>query len=168
MQTGGSPDRYALAATRLGAWVLVICWALILMVLAVQPGTEELGRNRFRLDPSSVGHAAAFGALAYLSMNALSRHRGVERAWWWCVVLTMLYGIATEMAQASVPLRTPSMADLVADLVGTLAGISAFGVLAAWQRGASLGASLRAMYPKRIATLEHPPQERPRLSPPDW
>lgn len=168
MQARGSTGWHTPAATRVGAWILVICWALILVVLAVQPGADDVGRNRFRLDLSSVGHAAAFGALAYLVMHALSLHRGVQRAGWWCLVLTTLYGIATEIAQASVPLRSPSMADLVADVAGALAGIAAFGALATWQAGASLGSSLRSVIPARAGTHERPASESRRLAPHDW
>jgi VanZ family protein len=168
MQERGSTGWHAPAATRLGAWILVICWALILMVLAVQPGAEEVGRNRFRLDLSSLGHAAAFGALAYLVMHALRLHRSIQRAGWWCLVLTTVWGIAIEIAQASVPLRSPSMADLVANVAGTLGGIVAFGALAAWQSGASLGLSLRAGIPARSGTHDRPTPEGPRLAPHDW
>lgn len=168
MHARGSTGWHAPAATRLGAWILVICWALILLVLAVQPGSEEVGRNRFRLDLSSVGHAAAFGALAFLVMHALRLHRGVQRAAWWCLVLTTLYGIGIEIAQASVPLRSPSMSDLAADVAGTLAGMAAFGALVAWQSGASLGLSLRAVIPARRTTRDRPTPEGPRLAPHDW
>jgi hypothetical protein len=168
MQTRGSTGWHGPAGTRLGAWVLVICWALILLVLAVQPGAEDVGRNRFRLDLSSAGHAAAFGALAYLVMHALSLHRGVHRAGWWCLVLTTVYGIGIEIAQASVPLRSPSMADLVANVAGALGGIAAFGVLAAWQSGTPLRLALRAVIPARSQPHDRVPSKNPRLAPHDW
>jgi VanZ family protein len=134
MSTDRSRRRTAVAATRAGAWGLVVLLALIVVTLSLQPGTEELGRRRFRFDASSAGHAMYFAFLGFLLANAIVR-QGVRRPVWWSIVVAALFGIATELAQASVPMRTPSMADLVADLVGSAAPAAAFVVVRARHEG---------------------------------
>lgn len=122
--------RRNVAASRVGAWILVVCWALIILTLVLQPGGEELGRRRLRLDVTSLGHAAYFAVLAVLVGNALLRS-GVRRTGWWSIVAVALFGIACEFIQVGVPGRTPSMPDLAGDLVGACAGALALGMLAA-------------------------------------
>jgi hypothetical protein len=110
------------AGARLGAWLLVLIWALVIVVVMTQPGTEGLGRSRFRFDFSSAGHAAFFMILAVLMANALVTS-GIRRRWWWAFVLTTLFGVATELLQGiAVPGRSPSMADVSADTVGAALG----------------------------------------------
>jgi VanZ family protein len=126
------PDlrRVSLASTPVGAWILVLCWALIILVLILQPGADEPGLRRLRITATTVGHAVFFAALALLAAHALFR-LGVRRAVWWAVVLTILFGIGCEVLQVDVPGRTASVGDLVADILGAWAGAGAFGYVAA-------------------------------------
>ncbi len=107
----------------------MVCWALIILTLVLQPGAEEIGRRRLRLDVTSLGHAAYFGVLAVLVGNALIRF-GIHRTAWWSIVTVVLFGIVCEIVQLSVPGRTPSMPDLAADVVGACGGAVALVVLA--------------------------------------
>jgi VanZ family protein len=122
--------RVSLASTPVGAWMLVVCWALIILVLVVQPGLDEPGLRRLRITATTVGHAVFFAALALLAAHALFRH-GVRRAVWWATVLTILFGIGCEVVQVDVPGRTASVGDLLADMLGAWVGAGTFGFVAA-------------------------------------
>jgi hypothetical protein len=117
-----------LATSRLGAWTLVGCWGLVIVTLMVQPGAEEIGRGRLRVDPSWLGHVIFFGVLAFLLANGFVRH-GTRRLLWWSVVITMLFGIGSELLQLGVDGRTPSINDLIADLIGASLGAMVFAFL---------------------------------------
>jgi hypothetical protein len=151
----------SIAATRLGAWILVICWGLAILTLVMQPGAEELGRRRLRIDVTSLGHAAYFAALALLVGNGLLRH-GVRRIRWWTVVAVVLFGILCEVIQLSVPGRTPSVADLVADVAGAAAGAVGFGIVAGRLRALD-GPRNEPPAPPAVAD----PTQRPVDAPPD-
>ena len=62
-------------------------------------------------------HGAAFGLLMWWFAVALPRSRWLRTG-----MLVVLLGIAIEIAQGFVPLRTPSLADVGADALGMLAG----------------------------------------------
>jgi hypothetical protein len=129
--TRSGPPRASVAATPVGAWILVLCWAVIILVLILQPGADDgPGLRRLRVGATTVGHAVFFGTLALLAAHALFRH-GVHRVVWWATVLTILFGIGCEVVQVDVPGRTASVVDLVADMLGAWAGASAFAYVAA-------------------------------------
>jgi len=155
VEIGGERGRRNLASTSLGAWALVVCWALIIVVLSIQPGTEELGRRRFRIDVSTYGHAVFFTILSFLVANAIARYRP-RRLWWWTIVLVSIFGIVDELAQSMVPLRSPSMADLVADVVGAFAGAVGWTILARWQSGAKLRRAIRIRRPRPQRVIVQP------------
>ena len=111
------------------AWVLVACWALIIVTLAMQPGGMEIGRRRLRLDPTAAGHVVYFAGLAFLTIHALRRH-AARRPAWWAISLSLCFGIFIELLQLGVPGRTTSIVDLAADLAGASLGAGAFAFVA--------------------------------------
>lgn len=151
-----------------GAWVLVVCWALVIIVLSIQAGTEELGRGRLRLDRSTVGHAVFFTIFSFLVANAIARYRP-RRLWWWTIVLVSIFGIVDELLQSLVPLRSPSMADLIADVVGAFVGAIGWTILARWQSGADLRRALRIWGPRPRREVIQPKalEQGAVLNPPD-
>lgn len=66
-------------------------------------------------------HAVVYGVLA-----ALLARGGLERGWRHAVLaaiaLAVAYGVVDELHQSQVPGRDASVADVIADLVGALAG----------------------------------------------
>lgn len=169
VQTGGDRGRQNFATTSVGAWLLVVCWALVVVVLSIQAGTEELGRGRLRLDVSTLGHAVFFTILSFLVANAIAPYRP-RRHWWWTIVLVSIFGIVDELMQSLVPLRSPSMADLFADVVGAFVGAIGWTVLARWQSGASLRRAVRVWRPRRPRRQVVQPKaldQGPMLTPPD-
>jgi VanZ family protein len=111
------------------AWLLVVCWALIILTLAMQPGELEVGRGRLRLDPTAAGYVAYFAGLAFLLIHALRRH-AARRPGWWAISLSLCFGILVELLQIGVPGRTTSIVDLGANLVGASVGAVSFSLLA--------------------------------------
>lgn len=119
------------ARSHLGAWLLFAAWALIILVLIVQPDIGEAGGRRFRIGGPAIGHAAFFGVLGFVGANAVVP-LGIRRGRWWLLVTITLYGIACELVQAGIPGRTPSVVDLGADVLGAYAGLLAWLALARW------------------------------------
>lgn len=159
VQTGGERGRQNLATTSMGSWLLVVCWAIIIVVLLVQSGGDEIGQRRLRIGGSSIGHAAFFTVLGFLVANALTRPIP-WRHWWWTVVIITLFGVLGEVVQSGVPGRSPSLVDLGADVLGGFAGAVTWTVLARWQSGAELRRAVR-VWPsrkrrrRRRATVDH-------------
>ena len=71
-------------------------------------------------------HAVAYGVLAAVLLRGLVgarwRRVGVEAAWQ-AALLATLYGVTDEVHQRFVPLRTPELADLIADAAGATAAV---------------------------------------------
>lgn len=147
VQTDGDRGRRNVAMSSVGAWVLVVSWALIIFVVLVQPGADEIGQRRLRIGGSSIGHAAFFTVLGFLVANALSRPIP-WRHWWWTLVIITLFGALGEIIQAGVPGRSPSLVDLGADVLGGFAGTVTWTVLARWQSGAAFRRAAR-VWPSR-------------------
>jgi hypothetical protein len=73
VNTGGNRWRRLIATSNLGAWVLVLAWALIVFVLLTQPHLDDEGRQRLRFGVFELGHSAFFGVLGFLLSHALMR-----------------------------------------------------------------------------------------------
>ncbi len=88
------------------------------LALADTPGPQVSGSDKFV-------HAFLFGLCGLTSLRAW----GAQRSHTVRTVLALtLFAVATEVLQLWVPGRSASLGDLVADLLGVLAGM----VLAAW------------------------------------
>jgi VanZ family protein len=130
MSSRGQPAP-RLAGGRLAAWVLVVAWGLVIFVLSSVPDAEQIGRQRIRLDPSTIGHGVFFGILGFLVMHAV--HHAIPRlslARWWTFVLVALYGVLDELHQVVVPGRSTSIVDLLVDGLGGFLGAAAWTWLA--------------------------------------
>lgn len=102
-------------------------WALTIWILSSRPDLPDGPLDLPHLD--KVAHAGMFGVLAALSMLAGAPAR---LAW----VLAAGWGVIDEIHQAFVPLRTPELADLAADLTGALVAVLAVKWLAPRRSGA--------------------------------
>ncbi len=142
MHTGGDSWRRVIATTNLGAWLLVICWAVIVYVLLTEPHLDNEGRQRLRIGVFEMGHAVFFSVMGFLLAHALIRLQ-VPRFRWWTVVVLTFYGIVGEVVQTTIPGRSPSIVDLGADALGALVGAMTLTVLARWSSGAPLRQAIR-------------------------
>jgi VanZ family protein len=148
VESRNAPTRPLVARSSVAGWALVALWTVVILVLSFQPGTEELGRRRFRFDVSSGGHAFFFAILAFLLSSVMARYPQ-HRAWWWTIVIVTLFGVASELLQALVPLRTPSLVDLIADVGGAAVGCALFIVADRWTDGEPLSQAISAIVPRR-------------------
>lgn len=126
----------------------------LLIVLAVAtPGVGPIGTLMVMLPGpfTELMHAPAYGYLAFLAIRGF-RHRGwpVSYALGVGLLLALVFGVWTEVAQASAPGRSPSVDDLVVDSIG----IALAGSLVLWQelRPAQFGLVTNALsrWPQRF------------------
>ncbi len=116
----------------------IVCYMSLLGILAVaSPGVGPIGMLMLVLpgDLMEWMHAPAYGLLAWLAIRGFQR-RGwpVPYALIVGVLFAILFGLWTEVAQASAPGRSPSVKDLLVDAFG----IFVAGSLVLWQWVSSL------------------------------
>ena len=85
-------------------------WALFLIALSFIPG-RGAPPQRFPVD--KLLHALAFGYLGYLSARSFG---------WWGLLVSILFGAASEFLQFLAPQRDVAVLDLAANEVGIVAG----------------------------------------------
>ncbi|HEU4684734.1 MAG TPA: VanZ family protein [Nitrospira sp.] len=98
------------------SYVALLCGGAMII-----PGLGMTGRLLVQLPPVLVdwAHAPCYGLLAWLLMRGLER-----RAWPFGYALmtasgaSLVFGLFTEVLQASVPGRSPSASDLLLDALG--------------------------------------------------
>lgn len=99
-------------------WVLVF-YTVLLVWYATLPHPERAWRERIW---DKVQHFAAFFVLTAVALWALGALRISFKRYpfisWLAIAYSALIGFAIEIRQAYVPGRTPSVADVMADLVG--------------------------------------------------
>lgn len=124
---GGSP-RSERSPGSWALWLLPIAW-MALIFAASHTAEADIPSMWFWELPGSdkVAHAVLYFVLCLTFYVPLSR-RGLRQrpatAAWVAAALAVLYGATDELHQSVVPGRTPSWADLGADLVGaTLAAL---------------------------------------------
>lgn len=116
----------------------IVCYMGLLGALAVaSPGVGPIGALMLVLpgDVMEWMHAPAYGLLGWLAIRGFQR-RGwpVPYALIVGVFFAIVFGLWTEVAQASAPGRSPSVKDLLVDALG----IFVAGSLVLWQRASSL------------------------------
>ncbi len=112
---------------------IIAAYMGLLIVLAVAtPGVGPIGTLMVMLPGTltELMHAPAYGFLAFLAIRAF-RHRGwpVSYALGVGLLFALVFGVWTEVAQASAPGRSPSVDDLVVDIIGIVFA----GSLVLWQ-----------------------------------
>jgi VanZ family protein len=136
-------------ALRRSVWTLLaLVWAAVVWLLLTLPAPPSLPSLLAPLPPllqamaDKATHAALFLVQALLAHRALQPNGGGDRrhartSLAVALALTLAYGLATELRQASVPGRDPSAGDLAADGGG---GIAYAALLAASGRWRAAGA----------------------------
>lgn len=115
----------------LARWLAASVWAAFIwlsLTFSPRPGGDPgwLDELLARLAPLVEGtgadklvHAVLFAVLAFLVLRSLRAAGPIPRVWRVAVVVVVaLYGGLTEWVQASLPARTASWGDFVADLAG--------------------------------------------------
>ena len=100
------------------ARVAAFIWTALLVAAAAVPG------DRVTLPSNSDlwAHGAGYAVHAFLTCLAVTRGRSRVRATAMAAIATIVLGAATEVLQAFVPARDPSLADWLADAVGAASG----------------------------------------------
>lgn len=122
---------------RLAATLLTQPWlwraALLLLLplisyLALSPKPPQ----SIDLGWEKLNHCAAFAALMFASVLAMPSGR---RSWALGFGAMLLYGVAIEIAQSFVPMRSADWRDLLADALGALLGLTVLQALRRWVFG---------------------------------
>lgn len=124
--------------TVLWAWGPAVLWMAATFYLSHQSGIAiPLGA------PDYIAHGVGYSGLGALLMRGLAGGRLSAMSWRWVLFATLLgglYGVSDEFHQSFVPGRYPSVSDVVADTVGSLAGASLAALTGAWLRRRRNGA----------------------------
>jgi len=101
--------------------LLALSWATLIYYLSSQPG---MGIPPVFLFQDKLFHAFIFGILGFLSVGAMKApvHGYKARQVWGILILVTLYAILDELHQLFVPGRTADIFDVIADMVGGMAG----------------------------------------------
>lgn len=113
-----------------------IVWAIVVMVLCGIPG-NDLPELTFLdwLQPDKIVHILMFGPLCFLLIKGFSKQESFaalrNNPKTYAAVITILYGILTEVLQATIFIgRTGDPRDAAADAIGAFCGIWFFNFLA--------------------------------------
>ncbi|MEO8068880.1 MAG: VanZ family protein [Flavobacteriales bacterium] len=104
-------------------WALL--WALCILVLCLIPGSTLPEWDWFSLlDLDKLVHAGMFGTLTVLLADALRKRDGLSRYVLMAFLLSVTYGIATELMQGLEAMgRRTDPGDVVANTIGALIGV---------------------------------------------
>lgn len=104
-------------------WVLL--WALCILALCLIPGSSLPEWDWFSLlDLDKLVHAGMFGALTVLLADALRKRDNLSRYVLMAFLLSVTYGIATELMQGLEAMgRRTDPGDVVANTIGALIGV---------------------------------------------
>jgi VanZ family protein len=101
-------------------WPVVLLWMLLIFALSSIPSEVQ---QPGRLPVDKAAHLVEFGVLGFLlTWMAGRRTSSTSAAVAAGIALTVIYGATDELHQAFVPGRDPSLDDLLADVVGAVAG----------------------------------------------
>jgi VanZ family protein len=106
-------------------WACVLALSILTLFLMLTPGVK-LPYNFFGDLTDKVGHFVLFGTLAVTWYWALTGHIPRLRAARIAIIVVLVFGTVTELAQFYVPQREVSFWDLVANWTGTFLGIGLF------------------------------------------
>jgi len=104
-------------------------WRLLMAVAVVAiswlafspnpPPAADLGWDK-------ANHFTAFGTLAFVGMQCL--RRGTGRPWWVLAAL-LAFGVLIELVQSQIPGRDAEARDVLADMIGAVAGLAIHGLV---------------------------------------
>lgn len=103
----------------LWAWGAALLYCGLIYYLSSRTGDSQPESMIWRFD--KLMHALEYGVLGWLTWRALRLQLGDSRPYVvasLALVLTSLYAVSDEWHQSFVPGRSPSVMDLVADVVG--------------------------------------------------
>ena len=103
-------------------WLPVVVYCGLIFIQSSYPATQSLPRFPHA---DKLAHAGAYALLGFLFFRAFqttSIQKGVVLLVTLSAMASSVYGISDEIHQYFVPSRTASMADALADILGSVAG----------------------------------------------
>jgi VanZ family protein len=135
-----APEREDRSVRRLAlAWLPPLAYMALIWVLSSGPINLPIDKVPFK---DKGVHVVEYGTLCVLSASAIRRSwlgLGLLRVLLWAALLTFVWGYLDELHQAFVPGRDSSALDVLADVIGAVAGSACFAAVA-WLRGAPMRA----------------------------
>jgi len=109
--------------------VCALGWTALVLILLLQSSSEPvIGPSAPPGQPTlareillTTGHIVGFGLMTALWWWALITLLPARSALTGAIIIALVVGVTTEMAQAALPDRTPSLFDLAVNVVATLA-----------------------------------------------
>lgn len=113
---------------KLKYWLPAIGWMAVIFFMSARTGSE-LNKWFFFIPNLNWGHLVEYFILGLLVYYALARSTRLRRIFIVTVLISTLYGATDEFHQAFVPGRTPDIADLTNDAIGSILAV----VLIRWR-----------------------------------
>lgn len=106
-------------------WWLTLAWAVLIVALTVSP-LPPAGASLTVPGLDKLVHAALFGVLAWLALQARARGGQRRLPLWVLVVSIAMFAGADEWVQQFVPGRSADLLDWSADMSGVLVAVLIF------------------------------------------
>lgn len=122
------------ANNRILRWVLALSWTFYLTVLLLQPEMNPVIPTGIPTAPPSfereilftIAHLIFFGLTALFWCLALEKELSPTMALLIAALFLCSYGFVTELAQATVPGRSPQLGDILANITGIGIGLALY------------------------------------------
>ena len=107
---------------QLRMWWLTLAWAVLIVALTVAP-MPDTGASLAVPGLDKLVHAALFGVLAWLALQARTRGGARRPPLWLLLVAIAVFAGADEWVQQFVAGRSADLMDWVADMTGVLSAM---------------------------------------------
>lgn len=114
-------------------WVPVALYVLLILIVSSIPRLTVPGFS----GSDKIAHLGEYGILGLLARRAVNLPK--TRGWIIAVAIGVIIGAGDEIYQRTVPGRSSSAFDWMADTIGAGSGAAVWSVLAAWTRPARKG-----------------------------
>lgn len=113
-----------------GRRVLTLAATALLSVVVLVLGTSPRVPSALRKVPDWYGHASCYAVLGVLASRSAG-YLGVRPVVPWAAAYSLGHGVLLELLQTAVPTRSAEWGDVLADAIGTAAGVA---LAALWRR----------------------------------
>ncbi len=104
-------------------WLPAVVWAILIFTLSSLSTFPEAVQPLFSFD--KLAHAAEYAVFSFLLARAFRNSQKTNLKKYFrifAVICAIVYGMSDELHQYFVPMRTPSIIDLICDGIGAIIG----------------------------------------------